>query len=84
MSVLVSFHSTEPEQLVNLQKEHWEPLLAWARSTFGAEIQIALDSFLLPPHPEGTIDKFDAVLSKFDPWQMAGMFESSLIGFCPC
>ncbi|KAI0811144.1 hypothetical protein BC629DRAFT_1280920 [Irpex lacteus] len=69
----ICFHSSEPESLVSLQKTHWLPLLDWANATFRVEISTATDSFLIPPHPESTIKKFDEVLSKFDPWEMAAM-----------
>lgn len=76
-SLLYSFHSSEPESLVSLQKTHWLPLLDWANTTFRVEISTATDSFLIPPHPESTIKKFDEVLSKFDPWEMAGTFATA-------
>ncbi|KAF7796754.1 hypothetical protein EIP86_007937 [Pleurotus ostreatoroseus] len=67
-----SFHSSEPVSLVELQKIHWDPLLDWARQSFGVEINIT-DSFLPKPHPKETMKKFDELLSTFDPWQMAAM-----------
>ncbi|KAI0086620.1 ATP12-domain-containing protein [Irpex rosettiformis] len=69
----ICFHSSDPESLVSLQQTHWVPVLEWASSTFNVEISTATDSFVIPPHPEATIKKFDQVLSTFDPWQMAAM-----------
>ncbi|KAI0081375.1 ATP12-domain-containing protein [Panus rudis PR-1116 ss-1] len=68
----ICFHQQEPDTVVKLQKEHWFPLLEWARQTFGVDISTS-DSFVLPPHPEETVRKFDEVMAEFDPWQMAAM-----------
>ena len=67
----VSFHQEYPEQLVRLQKDHWDPLLTWARDTFDIEL-LTSDSLLLNAQPEATKRKLDKVLQGFDPWQMAG------------
>jgi ATP synthase F1 complex assembly factor 2 len=67
-----SFHQDEPPPLVTLQQTHWEPLLHWARKTFDVGIDI-FDSVLSNQQPEQTKQKFDAVLSDFDHWEMAGM-----------
>lgn len=70
--IVFSFHSTEPDVLVDLQQAHWSPLLEWARATFDVEIKTASDSFVLEAHPKETLQKLDELLSTFDEWQMAG------------
>lgn len=71
--VVCSFHQDYPDTLVELQKKHWDPILDWARETF--EIQIhTFDSIFSTPQPPETLAKLDLIISKLDPWQMAGMF----------
>ncbi|KAI0792874.1 ATP12-domain-containing protein [Abortiporus biennis] len=67
------FHESEPENIARLQQEHWDPLIKWAEESFGVKINIARDSFVLPPHPKETLQKFDEHMTTFDPWQMAAL-----------
>jgi ATP synthase F1 complex assembly factor 2 len=57
---------------VELQKKHWDPIIHWARETFKIEIKTFDSIFSTPQSPE-TLAKLDHVMSKLDPWQMAGM-----------
>lgn len=75
-----SFHQEHPEPLVRLQKDHWDPLLTWARDTFDIEL-LTSNSLLLNAQPEATKRKLDEVLQGFDPWQMAGCV-SSIVRHC--
>jgi ATP synthase mitochondrial F1 complex assembly factor 2 len=72
-SLFDSFYESEAfPQLDKLQKEHWDPLLSWARETFGIDIQV-FDSVLSAPQPAETIAKLDKVLAEFNEWEMAAM-----------
>ena len=75
----LSFHQDDPPPLVRLQDEHWIPLLDWARSEFNVEIK-TFDSVLFYAQPKETKQKFDEVMSKFDPWQMAGTWRIPVRG----
>lgn len=68
-----SFHQDYPDALVELQKKHWDPILSWARDTFKITIR-TFDSIFSTPQPAETFTKLDRVISKLDPWQMAGTF----------
>ena len=68
-----SFHQDFPDALVELQKKHWGPILSWARDTFKIEIH-TFDSIFSTPQPAETSAELDHIMSKLDPWQMAGMF----------
>ncbi|KAJ7083831.1 ATP12-domain-containing protein [Mycena crocata] len=68
----ICFHQDYPPQLVDLQAQHWDPLLSWARSTFGVELH-TFDSILFNSQPEETKAKLDQILSTFDHWEMAAM-----------
>ncbi|OCH90299.1 ATP12-domain-containing protein [Obba rivulosa] len=68
----VCYHQNEPEALVALQEAHWKPLLTWARSEFGIDINTS-DSLLLSSQPLETLQKLDQVMAEFDQWEMAAM-----------
>ncbi|CAL1703662.1 unnamed protein product [Somion occarium] len=68
----ICFHQTEPQTIVDLQAQHWNPLLDWVQSEFSVQISTS-NSFFRPVHPEETFKKFDEVMQKFDPWEMAAM-----------
>ncbi|KZP20779.1 ATP12-domain-containing protein [Athelia psychrophila] len=67
-----SFFQDEPPPLVVLQDKLWEPLLDWARDTYGVEIN-KFGSLLYNSQPAATKAKFDSVLKEFDQWEMAAM-----------
>ncbi|KAF7295054.1 Nt-Gln-amidase domain-containing protein [Mycena indigotica] len=75
----ICFHEDYPQQLVDLQAKHWDPLLAWARSTFGIELK-TFDSVLFNSQPEATKLKLDEVMSSLNQWELAGNLQSIL----PC
>ncbi|KAJ7098059.1 hypothetical protein B0H15DRAFT_920738 [Mycena belliarum] len=68
----ICFYQDYPPQLVDLQAEHWDPLLSWARSTFNVELLI-FDSLLFNSQPDETKSKMDEILSTFDQWELAAM-----------
>ncbi|RDX52663.1 ATP12-domain-containing protein [Lentinus brumalis] len=68
----ICYHADSPEVLVKLQETHWKPILDWARSTFNVDVAVT-DSFLVPSQPPQTLKKFEEVLSKFSPWELAAM-----------
>jgi len=68
----ICFYQDYPPQLVDLQAQHWDPLLSWARSTFNVELH-TFDSLLFNSQPSETKAKMDQVLSTFDHWEMAAM-----------
>jgi ATP synthase F1 complex assembly factor 2 len=70
-SLSCSFYQDKPQRLVDLQKAHWDPLLAWARQKYGIEI-LTFDSIFSKPQPAETYAKLDFVMTKFDPWEMTG------------
>ena len=77
-----SFHQEYPDALVELQKKHWGSILDWARETFEVEIH-TFDSIFSTPQPAETLAKLNCVISKLDPWQMAGKAASlSPLKFC--
>jgi len=74
----ICFQHDDPEQLVELQKKHWDPLLEWARTTFDIEI-IVHRSVLFHSQPERTRQVLDSVLAQMDPWEMAAMERATYV-----
>lgn len=71
LTYMLSFHHDDPEPLIKLQEEHWDPLLEWARGTFDIEIHVHR-SVLFHSQPERTRQILSDVLAQMDPWEMAG------------
>ncbi|KAJ7738530.1 ATP12-domain-containing protein [Mycena maculata] len=68
----ICFYQDYPPQLVDLQAQHWDPLLTWARSTFDIDLH-TFDSLLFNSQPSETKSKMEEVLSTLDHWEMAAM-----------
>lgn len=68
----LSYHADEPAALVKLQEEHWNPILDWAKETFGVDIVVS-NSLVVPSQSPETMKKFEGILAQFSPWEMAGM-----------
>ena len=76
-SATVSFHQDEPHQLVTLQKQHWDPLLDWARKTYGVDVCKA-ESLFSSTQPPETADKLAKALDELDQWELACAFASGI------
>jgi len=68
----ICFHQDDPDHLVRLQDEHWNPLLTWARDTFNIELCTS-QSVLFGAQPDATKQILDEALQKLDSWQMAAV-----------
>ncbi|KAI0320180.1 ATP12-domain-containing protein [Amylostereum chailletii] len=68
----ICFYSERPEHLTQLQKDHWDPLIDWARSHFDIEVYTT-NTIMFSPQPDATKEVLDKVMQGFDRWQMAAM-----------
>ncbi|EIW60758.1 ATP12-domain-containing protein [Trametes versicolor FP-101664 SS1] len=68
----IFYHADEPAALVKLQEEHWNPILDWAKKTFGVDIVVS-NSLVVPSQSPETMKKFEDILAQFSPWEMAAM-----------
>ncbi|EDR10945.1 uncharacterized protein LACBIDRAFT_315971 [Laccaria bicolor S238N-H82] len=68
----ICFFNNYPEPLEKLQTQHWEPLLSWARETFGIQLNIS-GSILSVPQPEETKKIVERVLESLDKWEIAAL-----------
>lgn len=54
-----------------MQKEHWDPLLAWMKEEFDIELAMA-DGFAPAVQSETTKTKLQQLLESMDIWELAG------------
>ncbi|KAI9500447.1 hypothetical protein BX070DRAFT_195868 [Coemansia spiralis] len=71
------FHEEYPRVLVELQQKHYTPIVEWAKSKYGIDIQTTTNIFALRQPPESTKDLRDAV-SEFSPLKLAA-FEKAVM-----
>jgi ATP synthase F1 complex assembly factor 2 len=57
--------------LTRLQEAHWTPLIKWAEERFNVPIQVAAGQ-LFNQQPKETVEKLKDVVSRYDPWRLAG------------
>ncbi|CUA72463.1 ATP synthase mitochondrial F1 complex assembly factor 2 [Rhizoctonia solani] len=73
----ICFHESHPPALVQLQEEHWNPLLKWAESKYKIKIKI-FDSLLGNTQPEETKKVLVNEVNKLGQWEMAA-FERAVL-----
>jgi chaperone required for assembly of F1-ATPase len=72
MSDLVCYRADEPEPLVQRQRQHWDPILAWAREALGARFEVATG--LMPvAQPEQARAAVAAALDGLDAFRLAAL-----------
>jgi chaperone required for assembly of F1-ATPase len=71
-SDLVCYRAEGPEPLVQRQRQHWDPVLAWAREALGARFEVAAG--LMPvAQPEGVAAAVAAALADLDAFRLAAL-----------
>ncbi|KAF9009407.1 hypothetical protein BDQ17DRAFT_1235664 [Cyathus striatus] len=74
----ICFFQDDPPQLVELQSEHWEPLMNWVKTEFGVDIMKS-ESILAFSQPKETKERLAEVMSSFDQWEMAAMERTTYV-----
>ena len=65
------FPQDRPDELVRMQKQHWDPLFAWLDKTYGVKLQI--QEGLLPAKQSTDVEaKLREVVEGMDIWELAG------------
>lgn len=73
----VCFQEEQPESLVKLQKQHWDPLLHHVNETYATQLR-PFQGLLGNAHPEGTLETFKRHLQRLDRFDLAA-FERSVM-----
>ena len=63
--------------LSQLQDRHWTPLIDWVNKEFGTDAH-AVEGQLFNRQSKNTVQKLSEVISKYDPWRLAG-FERAVM-----
>ena len=58
---MLFYRASEPEELIALQRQHWDPVIAWARDTFGARFVLA-EGIVHVEQPAESVAKTRAVI----------------------
>ncbi len=74
-SDLICYRAAGPADLVALQVEAWEPLMAWAASRFGAAL-VATASITHVPQSEAAVAVLTAAVEAHSDWQLAALHEA--------
>ena len=78
-SDLACYRSEWPPELVRLQTEAWDALLAWARRRY--DVDFATTSGLTHvPQAQATIDRLSHEVASLDPFRLAGLSPLATIG----
>ncbi len=70
---LVAYRAGDPERLVAAQAAAWDPILAWARETFGARVILSEGVMHVTQRPTPCGALSDAVEAVTDPFRLAGL-----------
>jgi chaperone required for assembly of F1-ATPase len=71
-SDLLCYRAGKPAGLVELQRRHWDPVLAWSSCALGARFEVGTG--LMPvAQPDSTGDAVAAALDRLDPFRLAAL-----------
>ena len=71
-SDLLCYRADGPDSLVERQEQMWDPLLDWARTRFGIEIETTT-GVMHRRQPEATIERLGRAVAARGPFQLAGL-----------
>lgn len=78
-SDLFCYRADEPAELVELQAEHWDPLLGWAQRRY--DVSFAVTGGIMPvDQPAATRARLTAAVDALDPWLLASAATLTQIG----
>lgn len=87
MEEIISFSGTDllfyraeaPNELVALQAEHWDPIIDWAASSFGAQY-ILTEGIMHKEQPSEAINAYADVLRRYsDPFALTGLHSATTL-----
>lgn len=69
---LLCYRADEPRGLVERQANAWDPLIDWARSRYGAPLDV--HAGVLPkPQPTASLEALAHVVAGLDDWRLSGL-----------
>ena len=72
-------YRADDDELAGRQASQWQPWLEWSDTILGAPLEVA--SGIMPvTQPVTSLDRFDAVLSQHDDWELGMLHRSVALG----
>jgi len=71
-SDLICYRADHPDGLVARQRQHWDPLVAWADEAIGAQLCL-IEGVIHQPQPDEAMDAVRARLEAQDEFALAGL-----------
>jgi chaperone required for assembly of F1-ATPase len=71
-SDLVCYRAETPEQLVEMQAEHWDPIVAWANETLNTEFRVVF-GIVHVAQPNAALAAFAMALQSHDAMRLTGL-----------
>jgi ATP synthase F1 complex assembly factor 2 len=75
------FREPYPQNLVERQDLHWNPLVEWIEKEFGCKVNVT-EGIEAIKQDEKTVETLRKVAEGMDPFELAGLFLECLPGFC--
>jgi len=69
---LICYRAHQPPDLHRRQTEGWDPLLAWARQSLGADLKLA-DGITHVEQPPDALAALHGAMAKYDPFTLGGL-----------
>ncbi len=69
---LLCYRAHQPPDLVRLQGEGWDPVLAWARNRYGVNF-VVVEGFTHADQPPATLEAFRTALAALDSFSLAAL-----------
>ncbi len=71
-SDLLCYRAEGPDRLIARQAEHWDPILAWARSRYDVELRVTT-GVVHQPQPAATLMRLRQAVAARDTFDLAGL-----------
>ncbi|MCJ7527152.1 MAG: ATPase [Methyloceanibacter sp.] len=71
-SDLLCYRAQGPQELVEAQAAHWDPVLAWAKTALGAPLVLG-QGIVHVTQPEGSLDRLKQTLASRDAFSLAAL-----------
>jgi chaperone required for assembly of F1-ATPase len=69
----ICYWADRPPELVQMQRQHWQPVLDWARVTLSAHFKVASSITHIPQDAE-SLASVRSYAEKLDEWQLTGLY----------
>ena len=77
---LVCYRAPHPKTLLAAQEAAWDPLMEWAKSAFGIDLQISYEAMAIP-QPLNSLDALRTTIERYDDWHLTALaFANGLAG----